>query len=65
MKRPDQNKYYLGIFYYNPDDKRIFVPKMQRRFGITLNFAHPVSWIIVTALLLLVCVAVWRELNKM
>ncbi len=34
-----------GIFYVNPDDPALFVEK---RFGIgyTLNFAHPLSWLI-------------------
>lgn len=37
----DDERYWLGgLFYYNPDDPDLFVPK---RFGIgqTLNFAHP------------------------
>lgn len=40
-----------GIFYFNPSDRAIFVPK---RFGMgySLNFAHPVSWLVMVGLLL-------------
>jgi len=39
----DQSKYwYLWIFYFNPKDKRIFVPK-RYGFGWTNNFANPLS----------------------
>jgi uncharacterized membrane protein len=36
----------LGIFYYNPEDKRTFLPK---RFGIgwTLNFARPAAYLFI------------------
>lgn len=45
----------LGIFYLNPEDDSIFVPK---RFGIgyTLNFARPVSWFVL-ALIFIVALA--------
>jgi uncharacterized membrane protein len=41
-----------GLFYYNPGDPALMVPK---RFGIgyTLNFAHPVAWILLGGLLIL------------
>lgn len=43
--RTDDDHWFGGIFYFNREDSRIFVPK---RFGLgigrTLNFAHPVSW---------------------
>ncbi|MBV8199549.1 MAG: DUF1648 domain-containing protein [Acidobacteria bacterium] len=48
-----------GIFYVNPDDPAIFVEK---RFGIgyTLNFAHPVSWLVLClAILAPLAVALW------
>lgn len=45
-----------GVFYVNPDDPAIWVPK---RFGLgwTLNFAHPASWWLL-ALLLLPCAVI-------
>jgi len=40
----------LLFFYYNPEDKRLLVPK---RYGLmaTLNFANPIAWIIIGVLL--------------
>lgn len=42
----------LGVFYFNPDDAAIFVEK---RFGVgyTMNFARPMAWAILGAILLL------------
>jgi uncharacterized membrane protein len=35
------NKYWKwGVFYYNPEDKRIFPPKRNPRMGWTVNFAN-------------------------
>ena len=39
-----------GIFYYNPLDKRIFLPK-RTGLGITLNFANPVSIVVICGIL--------------
>jgi uncharacterized membrane protein len=43
-KNPDHRK--LSIFYYNPNESRLFVAK---RSGApaTLNFAKPMAWVIV------------------
>jgi uncharacterized membrane protein len=40
----------LLFFYYNPEDKRLLVP---RRYGLmgTLNLANPIAWIIIGVLL--------------
>jgi uncharacterized membrane protein len=48
MGEPGDNEnsnWKLGLFYYNPGDKRIFVPK---RYGIgwTLNFGNIISFVI-------------------
>lgn len=42
----------LGIFYWNPEDSSLFLPK---RFGIgwTVNFARPAVWLIMGAFILL------------
>ncbi len=32
----------FGVFYYNPGDKRIFLPK-RTGLGITFNFAQPLA----------------------
>lgn len=57
----ETDHYYGHLFYFNPDDKRIFVPK--RTGGeFTVNFANPLS--ILAGLLVvggLVTLAVLRE----
>jgi len=38
-----ENEHFYGyLFYYNPDDKRILVPK-RTGGGYTVNFARPVA----------------------
>jgi len=49
----------LLIFYYNPDEPRLLVPK---RTGIpfTFNFAHPAAWattVVLVGLIVLVAIA--------
>ena len=41
--RDDDRLYKLGVFYVNPSDPSVWVPK---RFGVgwTLNFGRPLSW---------------------
>ena len=56
---PADRCWKAGIFYVNPDDPALFVEK---RFGIgyTLNFAHPVSWLVLSlAILAPLAVALW------
>ncbi len=51
----DESKYWLwGIFYFNPEDKRIIVPKRIKWFGWTLNFANPISILFLAGILLLI-----------
>ena len=47
----DDQFWKLGSFYYNREDPSIMVNK---RFGIgrTLNFGHPLSWVIIAGILL-------------
>ncbi len=54
--RTEDRFWKLGVFYFNRDDPSIMVEK---RFGIgyTMNFAHPLAWIIL-GLLALVPLAV-------
>jgi uncharacterized membrane protein len=49
--RTEDRYWKLGIFYFNRDDPSVMVEK---RFGIgyTMNFAHPISWVIVLLLVL-------------
>jgi uncharacterized membrane protein len=41
-----------GFFYYNPDDPALLVPK-RYGIGMTFNFARPLSWVILAAVVLL------------
>jgi len=45
----DFEYYKWGLFYFNPNDKRVIVPKMISKFSYTLNFAQPVSYVIIIA----------------
>jgi len=45
--------YRWGLFYFNREDSRVFVPKMVSRTGWTLNFARPESYIIFGAFIFL------------
>ena len=49
--------WHAGLFYYNPGDAAVLVPK-RFGWGWTLNFARPVSWVYVGAVLLVVGVMV-------
>lgn len=49
--RLDPENYKWGIFYYNPRDSRIFLPKRIPLMGFTLNFANPYSYLILIMLL--------------
>jgi uncharacterized membrane protein len=42
--RTDPDNYKWGIFYYNPSDPRILLPKRNMYLGWTLNFANPLSY---------------------
>ena len=50
--RDDDRYWYRGVFYGNPDDPDLFVPK---RFGLgwTMNFGHPQAKLVLIGLLLL------------
>lgn len=52
MSTPNKeiNHYKFGIFYYNPNDGRIIVPKRIKYLGWTLNFANPLSYGIIIAI---------------
>jgi len=53
LKVADDNVYWkLGLFYYNPEDPSLFIPK-RMGIGWTLNFGHPVSFILLIVLVAL------------
>jgi len=48
----NESDYWVwGIFYFNPDDSRIIVPKRIEWLGWTLNFAQPISVVIIGGIL--------------
>ncbi|MES2829854.1 MAG: DUF5808 domain-containing protein [Bacteroidota bacterium] len=49
-KKNNEN-WFLGLLYHNPRDPNIWVEK-RYGFGWTLNFAHDISWVIMTLLIL-------------
>lgn len=51
----DPNNWKFGIFYFNKEDKRIFPPKRNERFGWTVNFANPLS---VLAIVVIIALAI-------
>jgi uncharacterized membrane protein len=55
-KDTDPAHWKLVIFYYNPDEPKLFVPK---RTGIpfTLNFAKPAAWAIVGVIVVVIAFA--------
>jgi uncharacterized membrane protein len=43
-------KNHSEFFYFNKEDSNLFVPKAYG-FGRTLNFAHPISWVLILVLI--------------
>ena len=70
MRKYDQNQYdqwhddpenwVWGLFYYNTNDDRIWLPKRVKAFGYTVNFDHPM-----TGLLFVAAFAVLLFLSKL
>ena len=47
----NKDPYKWGIIYFNPQDSRVFVPKKIPWAGITINFANPLSYLILFLLI--------------
>jgi uncharacterized membrane protein len=45
--RNNPDHYKWGIFYYNPDDSRVILPKRNQWMGWTLNFANLWTYVII------------------
>lgn len=45
------DNYKWGIFYFNPKDYRVLVPKRSKGMGWTLNFANPYSYLIILGII--------------
>ncbi|MEE4198033.1 MAG: DUF5808 domain-containing protein [Bacteroidales bacterium] len=55
INNPDN--YKLSIFYFNPKDKRIIVPKQDQYRGWTLNFGNIYAYLVILLLLLIMVAA--------
>lgn len=40
----DRKNWIWGMFYFNPNDPRVFVDKPNPNYGITMNFARPKAY---------------------
>ncbi|MGD2128217.1 MAG: DUF5808 domain-containing protein [Lysobacterales bacterium] len=54
----EEDHWYFAIFYFNPEDKRLFLPK-RSGLGWTINFAQPLA-IVILVLLIVGLVALAR-----
>lgn len=48
--------YKFGIFYFNPEDERVVVPKRYRYMGWTFNFARAESYLLLLVISLTIYV---------
>lgn len=51
----EYRKIHGSIIYYNDEDSNFFVPKAYG-FGLTVNFANPIIWIFVIAIILFIAI---------
>lgn len=49
----DPRNWHLGVFYAARDDRRLLVPKRLYGAGWTLNFARPLAWVLLVAIIAL------------
>ncbi|PWS33710.1 DUF5808 domain-containing protein [Pedobacter paludis] len=61
FQQENSENWKWGFFYYNVKDPRIFVPKRLKLFGWTLNFAKPVSYLIVGLILAFIVYARYQK----
>jgi uncharacterized membrane protein len=54
----NQQNWKWGIFYFNPEDKRLFVLKKLPGMGLTLNFANPASFLIIALIIVFLVASV-------
>ena len=47
----EQQSWNLWVFYYNPQDERLFLPK-RTGLGWTINFAQPLAIVMATLLVI-------------
>ena len=52
----EEGKYKLGIFYFDPSDRRIIVPKRIWWMGWTLNFGNKYSYLFFVLIIALILI---------
>jgi len=52
------NHWVAGIFYVNPENPRLLVPKRSGAGGWTFNFARPIAWLLTAGLFAIICLAI-------
>ena len=57
----DLKNYKLGVFYFNPDDSRLLVPR-KRMQGYTVNFGKPVSMLLSVLFIAIVIAVIYSLL---
>lgn len=55
----EPTNYRGGIFYFNPNDKRIVLPKRNKMMGWTLNFANIYSYLIILGIIAVALITMW------
>ncbi len=50
----DPQNWKLGIFYFNPKDKRVLVLKRMPGLGVTFNFGNPFTVIAILLTVILI-----------
>lgn len=55
LAQTNHGHWKLGVFYYRPEDPALFVRK-RSGLGVTLNFARPLSWLLLASFVALIAV---------
>ncbi|GFP75395.1 DUF5808 domain-containing protein [Clostridium fungisolvens] len=55
----DYRELHGSLFYFNTEDSNFFIPKAYG-YGWTMNWANPISWIIVALVIIMIVVRKFR-----
>ena len=59
MDPVDDDRYYkFHVFYFNPEDDRVIVPKRTRSLGFTVNFARKEALGVLIASILVIIILI-------
>lgn len=61
----DPGNWKLGVFYFNKKDKRILPPKRIKYLGWTVNFANPISILVLIGIFVLILLlSMYLKVNR-